>query len=107
MVTARRRVASINLHLLGIMSEHGLDSVEGSCGTERPASGGERGSNILNGRAVRPVKLADHVFPSHVVMAWVALRIDVSREMLAGVERRGERASTYGNSPAAAVDAGS
>jgi hypothetical protein len=73
MMVARRR-AGINVHLLRVVSEDGLSRAEACCGAERPA-GGHGGRNVLDGRAVRPVvKLGYDVFPSHAVVAWVALQ---------------------------------
>lgn len=68
------RRAGIKVHLLRIVGEDGLSRAEACCGAERPA-GGKRGRNVLDGRAVRPVvKLGYDVFPSHVMVAWVALQ---------------------------------
>lgn len=74
-----RRCAGVNVHLLRVVGEQGLNSCLGR-GRTQGSAGGERRSNIMDGGAVRPVKLVDHILPSHVMMAWVALGRGEERE---------------------------
>lgn len=74
-----RRSVRVNVHLLRVVGEHGLDSRLSRRRTQRP-SGGKRRSNIMDGWAVRPVELVDHILPSHVMMAWVALEKGEERD---------------------------
>lgn len=62
----------VNVHLLRIVSEHGLDAGHCGGGAERSTSGGEGRSNVLDGGTVGSMKFADYILPSHVMVAGVA-----------------------------------
>lgn len=60
------------------MSEKRLNVRKRRRGTQW-ASGGERGRDILDSRAVRSMEFSNYVLPSHVMVTWVALWLESDR----------------------------